>query len=158
MLKVDAYNQILANYQQKVANISTKVNGTSSLTQILSDANSTIVQPLQAAINSANDSRSLRDAFRSYCLFNGCVNGTNFHLAAKFNLERLRLILTYIKAPPPYSNQTDKITQAQNFIDAASSALAITGSSTYALWEGDGVWSNEIAAGNVMKSILTTRG
>ena len=156
LLKVDAYNQIIDNYQQKINNISTKINDTSSLTQILADANSTIIQPLQSAINTANDSQSLRNAFRSYCLFNGCVNGTNFHLAAKFNLARLQLILNYIKATPPYSNQTDKISQAQNYLDAASSALVVTGASTYAGNESQEVWSNEIAAGNVMKTILSS--
>jgi len=89
-------------------------------------------------------------------LFNGCVNGTNFHLAVKFNLARLQLILNYIKATPPYSNQTDKISQAQNYLDAASSALVVTGASTYAGNESQEVWSNEIAAGNVMKTILSS--
>src|SRR5438132_8994138 len=156
LLKVDAYNQIISNYQQKINNISTKINDTSSLTQILSDANSTIIQPLQSAINAANNFTSLRAAFQSYCLFNGCVNGTNFHLAAKFNLARLQLILNYIKTTSPYSNQTDKISQAQSYLDASSSALVTTGALTYSGNESSDVWSNQFAAGAVMKTILTS--
>lgn len=95
--EINLYNGDIALYQSKIANWSvtnysltnTSLNVT-GLEAILSNANNTIILPLQSALAS-NNNTLMRNAIRSYCLYDGCnVNGAvDFHLAAQFAIQYL---------------------------------------------------------------------
>ena len=74
------------------------INGSADLITLINKANSTIVQPLIAAINAANDPASLRAAGQQYCLHDDCQNGTNFHFDAQFATLRLGMFVSQLSS------------------------------------------------------------
>lgn len=132
MLKSMAVNRAdnaLIPYENRVANLKSKGTNTSKMETLLSDAKSQILLPLQVAISSANDSKSLKNAFESYCFFDDCKNGTNFHLASKFDVAMLSSVLDQIRANPASGNYSSQIASAQASLDSANSVIASAGTS-----------------------------
>ncbi|MBI5046679.1 hypothetical protein HZC07_03020 [Candidatus Micrarchaeota archaeon] len=153
--KVNGYERLLAQYNNKITNLSAKGIDTSILSTIVSDAQSQIVDPLKSAISSATNGSQVRMALGEFCLFNGCPNGDNFHLAAKFEIEKLNKQLAYIQANGNETGVQDKITDAQSALASASSALSSVGTNKYLPDQEQAVWSNIRTAAQDIKQILS---
>ncbi len=91
------YSAILANYSALVAKWSNTTDSltnstlnVSALTEVLNNANQTILMPIENAIVS-NNTQSMKLALQDYCLYDSCQANSssvyNFHLAAQFALN-----------------------------------------------------------------------
>ncbi len=130
--KGTAYVAFMTYYQQKIQNLSSEDLDTTALTTLVDNADSEIVTPYQSAVNAATTQSELNAALAQYCLFDGCKNGTNFHLAANFDTLKLTAMYGKIAAIPNLtSNQTATLARIHSDLGSASSALSSVGTSQY---------------------------
>ncbi|MFN7991026.1 MAG: hypothetical protein U0R44_02600 [Candidatus Micrarchaeia archaeon] len=151
--KVNGYTQFLSLEAERASNLSSKGISTSRLNSLIQDAESQIVAPLQSAIGSSSDGRTLSDALRKYCLFDGCPNGTNFHFAAKWEIAKLTAIEEFVKTQPKAGNYTAELGKVTSDLDAADSALASIGPSQYGSQENT-VWAPIRDAAQTLKTVI----
>ncbi|MDE1825833.1 MAG: hypothetical protein KGH61_04720 [Candidatus Micrarchaeota archaeon] len=130
--------KVVANYQRGISKaqatasrLGSKGIDTSQMNSTISQAERTIIAPLQSAINSSANYTQLYDVLKANCLDNGCKNGTNFHFSAQLQLEGSQAYLAYIGAKANASsgvkvNQT-ALADAQLYLTNASSLLSSIG-------------------------------
>lgn len=147
-------DQVLSNYnadedrlQNQITVLASKNVSTSNLTSLLASSESQIIVPLQNAISNATNSSQISHALSTYCLLDGCKSGTNFHLDAKFALQKLNLLDQKILVV------TNASTQAQISADlsTASSTLATVGASAYQNNQEKIIWNNLTAASSLIQ-------
>lgn len=153
--RINYFNNVLNVYQKKIDALSAKGADVSSLNQIISNAKTQIIDPLQAAINSATNASSINQVVKEYCMFDGCANGTNFHLAAKFEVAKLQIALNTISSNTNLS-QNSKITQLQNDITDANSVLSQVGTNAYTSSQDIQLWNDINDAYKVIRLILSS--
>ena len=153
--KLLGYNTDLADMQAKIANLSAKGVDTSALSSLVSDAQSTIVSPFQSAINSATNASQLRDAIEQYCLYDGCKSGTNFHLAAKWDIAKTSAVESYLQSKPNAGNFTSQFSQVTSDVSQSQSALSSVGTSAYGPGQSDSVFNPLKDASDVLKQIAS---
>src|SRR5271157_3877610 len=95
--KLDLFNDSIADYQKEANVLSQQGVNVSALDLLLQNAKSQIATPLAAAVGLASNASQISAALNRYCLFDGCRNGTNFHLAAHFELDRLTAEAGYLE-------------------------------------------------------------
>ncbi|HTY43699.1 MAG TPA: hypothetical protein VMC80_00445 [Patescibacteria group bacterium] len=147
--RVNYFNNAISVYQNRTNNLQAKGIDVSSLTQLLSDAQAQIITPLQNAINSATDASSLNQAVKQYALFDGSQGGTNFHLAAKFNVAELQIALTKLISA---SVSQTSITQLQTDISTSNSVLTSVGTNQYTNSQQTQLWNSIKDGWNVVKT------
>jgi len=155
--RINAFNSILDGYQTKVDNLKSKGIDTTSLQKVIDDAKSQIIQPMQNALATATDETTIRQVLQGYCMFDGCKNGINYHLAAKFELAKLDIALTKIKANSNVSIVQDNVTQLETEVNNAKTELTAVGTSKYTD-SGKQIWDNIKAAYQIVKDISMTLG
>jgi len=121
--RVELFNKILEQYKERTDKLAAKGIDATALNKVLEDAKTQIVEPLQNRLADANDSQAIKNVLRKYCLFNGCKNGINFHLASKYEIERLKATLTYIKTKLNDTELASKITEAETNLNSAKGLL-----------------------------------
>lgn len=149
-MKLQSYSKEIAKYQSAADSLRAKGVDTSSLNKVISDAQAQ-VSNFQTAVDSANDSKSLGNAINGFCIYNGCAKGANYHLGARFQIERLSEILSYTETKMNLT--ADEISSVQANIDAANSALAQVGTSAYTADSSKAVWDDIKAAANALKTV-----
>ena len=92
------YNNSLNMYQARAKNMSDRNIGSSYLDNLVSNARLQILNPLQSGVKSATTSSQIRELLGKYCLFDGCLNGTNFHMAARYENTRLKILLEVLSS------------------------------------------------------------
>jgi len=151
--RVTAFNAILDSHQKRADTLKSKGLDTSSLDKIIQDAKTQIVDPLQAALNNTRDAKAVHSALKGYCLFDGCKEGINFHLEAKFEIAKLEIALNKLKT----SNvSADKLTQLETYINNAKNALNSVGTGRYNDQTKRQVWNNIKSAYSKIKEIKQT--
>ncbi|MBI5227765.1 hypothetical protein HY988_04220 [Candidatus Micrarchaeota archaeon] len=152
--RVRMYNGILDHEDQRIQNLSARGIDTQGLRGVVDEARNRIVSPLQNGINSATDAKEIISAMHSYCLYNGCQNGTNDHFAAKVNIERLGGVLGKIKSSNQSGNFGPQIADAEENLAMANSAVAGFGMNHYDQEQHDAVWDPIKEAAGQIKEIL----
>jgi hypothetical protein len=147
--KLEMFNGSIKSYQNQANNMASKGLNTSSLNQMLANAQSQIVNPFASAINAASNNSQISAALNEYCLFDGCKNGTNFHLAAHFSLQALTLQLNYLESEKNVSSSS--LAGASADLDNASSILLSVGTKAYANGQADNIFDNLTAASKAMQ-------
>ena len=147
--KLNMFNNSIRNYQEQVSDLSSKGLNVSSLDLLLQNAQSQIVGPFENAINAATNTSQIYAAINTYCLFDGCKNGTSFHLAAHFSLQSLTLQLNYLEADKNLSGSS--LASANLDLNNASSILQAVGIKPYANGQGDNIFDNLSAASKAMQ-------
>jgi len=150
--KVQNFQNQITQMQNRSKTLTGKGVDTTALNNQISSA-SAQVAALQAAINSANDSKSLQKAINSFCLYDGCKNGTNFHFAANSAIAVKQAQLTKIQSRNGSSAYSAQITQAQNDLNAAQSVLNTVGNGQYSGTQQSDVWNNIKAAADIIKQL-----
>lgn len=108
---------------------------------------------LAASISSATNSSQLKSALHSYCQYNGCKSGINFHFAAQTALAAEQAALNAIKSnlnSGQYSSQIDK---AQTDLTNAQNLLTTVGTSKYQGTQQTDVWNNLHDANGIIKQL-----
>ena len=121
-IKADLYDMHLDKVEDKIRNLEDKGVDSQKMRSLIEAARSSIVAPLRDAINSGDSARMIRSATKEFCLYSGCNNATAFHLAAKFEIEKLEGILDRVKSMN-VSNVSVLVAQAQNHLDIAKESL-----------------------------------
>ena len=158
--KIAVYSQALDMYANRTNSILNRNNtgmDTSALNQLQADAKSQILDPLQSAISGATNASQLRDAFNQYCLFDGCANGVNYHLAVKYGIARLNATLDAVQARVG-ANNSALFTKAQSDLANAESALASIGGARYTDGNSGGLRSSlESVNGDIQSAMAQAR-
>jgi hypothetical protein len=147
--KLNMFNNSIRNYQEQASDLSSKGLDAGSLDLLLQNAQSQIVSPFENAINTATNASQIYAAINSYCLFDGCRNGTNFHLAAHFSLQSLSAQEDYLELNKNIS--TASLAPADTDLNNASSLLQTVGIKAYAKSQGDNIFDNLSAASKAMQ-------
>lgn len=147
--KLNLFNVSIRTYQNQADGIASKGLNASSLDQMLQNAQAQIITPFANAINSAKNNSQIYAAIDAYCLFDGCKNGTNFHLAARFSLQSLTLQLNYLETDKNVT--VSSLAPAQADLSNASAILATVGTKAYANGQGDDIFDNLSAASKAMQ-------
>ncbi len=152
--RVESYDDALSDYSSSVSKLDAKGVPTSDLSSLISDARSQVVGPLQSAVSGATNVSQLRQALGGYCLYNGCKDGTNFHMAARFDSDRLGDILVRIQPLAQADGLGSNVTAAQTALSSVQSELASIGTSEYAQGQADTVWSGIRSVAGDLKGII----
>ncbi|MBU0527836.1 hypothetical protein KKE92_05110 [Candidatus Micrarchaeota archaeon] len=154
--KIDGYEEILERAGEQSEDLSEKGVDTTALDALIADAEDEIVDPLKDAVDEAETSEELREALGSYCLFNGCANGINFHFAASWQIEKLDSILDLIEDDAEEAGLSDDWDTADEYLVTASENLEDVGTDQYEGTEHDDVWDNIRLASGALKDIIST--
>jgi hypothetical protein len=132
--RIAIYQNDLDNYTNRTNMIAGR-NGSrgmdlSGLNQIENDARGQILDPLRSAISSASNASELRGALDKYCLYDGCKNGGNFHLAVRYGIARLDATLSAAQSRAG-GNNSEIFSKAERDLSYAKAALAAIGTSKY---------------------------
>ena len=147
--KLEFFNGSISNYQDKAEDLASKGLDASALDMMIQNAKTQIVAPFGAAIGQASNASQIQTALNAYCLFNGCKNGTNFHLAAHFSLQSLTTQLDYLETDKNVS--ASSLGGAQDLLNDASSMLLTVGTKAYANGQANVIFSNLTAASKAMQ-------
>ncbi len=129
--RADNYKKTLVKYEERADNFAKKGLEISGMLKVIQDAKAQVYEPLLLTIRNANDTETLREAFRKYCLNNGCKDGVNFHLAVKFEMAKLEALIGKARQENLTTDAQTKLDKAQADLDAAKSLLANIGTSEY---------------------------
>lgn len=153
--KAQAYGEALDRREEKLENLSAKGVDTHGLGALISQARSQVVSPLESAVDAASGILSYHNALKSYCLYDGCPEGRNFHFAAKWEAEKLRGILEVVKADPRSANYAAEIASAESGIATAESVVSAAGDSQFTAAQHDQLWNALSDASRKVKEILS---
>jgi hypothetical protein len=154
--RINGYQIQIANFQNKTNALAAKGFDVTSLNQLLQNAQTQIVTPLQNSIANSNTVQQVQTAARSYCLFDGCTNGTNFHLEAKFDVTRLNIILTSLQNNSTAFNlDSGTISQAQQYLSDAQSTLNTVGIAAYQKGQSQTIFSDIQNASKIIVQLIT---
>lgn len=141
--RIQNYQEQIADFQNKIVALSNKGFNVNNLTLLLQNAQTQIIQPLQSALSTANSIQSIQTAVQSYCLYDGCTNGTNFHLDAKFNIGRLNTIFISLQTNSTELNiSSTNMLQIQQDLSNAQSTLDSVGNAAYQNGQAQTIFSN----------------
>ncbi len=121
--------------------------------------NSTIAQAqtdlsnLASAISSATNSTQLKAAIQSYCLYDGCKSGTNFHFAAQISLGSEQAALNAIQSNQNSGQYDTLISQAQGNLTSAQNILTSVEGSQYQNTQAKDLWTSLHDAQTVIAQI-----
>ncbi len=152
--RVEAYNDDLSRYEAAADKLGQRGVSTTDLTSLIGDARSQVVDPLKDAVSSATNASELRQALGQYCLYNGCKDGTNFHMAAHFDSDKLGDVLTYIAPMAQSAGLGGNLTAAQGDLGSVQSELSSIGTSEYAQGQSDQVWGGIRSVAKDVKDIV----
>ena len=156
--RINAFSSILDAYQKKADTLKSNGIDTTTLIQVISNAKTQVITPMQNALNSANDSASTKQALQNYCLYDGCKTGTNFHFQAKWEIAKLDIALIRINGNTNATQVQDKITELQTDITKAKTALSSVGTSKYTDTQNKQIWDNIKAGNQLVKDISQILG
>jgi hypothetical protein len=122
-LVLDYYNTSIGRYEARANNLTERGVNASNLLKLIGDAKTQILPPLKNGINSASNSSQSRMILQQHCLYDGCTNGTNFHMAAKFEAMRVGDLLAAMSAKAKEKGLGSNLTAAQNELDAATKEI-----------------------------------
>jgi hypothetical protein len=137
--KLTFYNNSEANFAAQENRLSANGVNTANMTIVLQGAQTEIIQPYQAAIGSGANTTQIWAALKQYCLYDGCPNGLNYHLDARFTIAKLDAIAAKVST---VSNDTVDLNNAQASLNSASTELAIVGTAQYSGGNGVKIWTN----------------
>lgn len=153
--RINQYNKIISHYQARANKLSAQGFNVTELNETLNQSKSEVVNPLQSAFSNSTNSSQIRKVLGSYCLFSGCKNGLNYHLAAKFSTEELGLVIS--KLDNISNVNATLLNNATTTLANAKAELAIVGNSKYTGNEANVIWTNITYSKIAIKKIVIER-
>lgn len=150
--RYDLYSKAVQKQQAEVTKLDARNISTTELTSLIDDAQNTILTPLKAAIDT-NDTTKVTSALKTYCLYNGCGKGTNFHFAAKIAIARLAAVLEKVTPKANAAGLASDVDAVQKQIDAARAALTAIGFSDYEGGQKGQLWGAIKGAEEALKKL-----
>jgi len=150
--RVQAYSIGIQRVQNRTNTLQSRGVDTTQLTQLISQAQTNLGN-LAAALSSATNSSQLKAALQSYCQYNGCKSGINFHFAAQSALTAEQAVLDKIKSNPNSGKYSSQIGQAQTDLTNAQNTLNAVGTSKYQGTQQADVWNALHDAHGIIKQL-----
>ncbi|MGB9124595.1 MAG: hypothetical protein WA833_08490 [Nitrosotalea sp.] len=151
-MKVQKFNQDIANAQNLSGRLSKHGANTAGLNQTIDNAYNQI-QAFQSAVNDAQNKTQLRSALNSFCLYNGCKSGDNFHFAANAVIQADQTKLNLLAGQNSTASFQALVGQAQTDLTNAQTALGQVGTSQYQGTQSNAVWSDIKTAGEIIHQL-----
>ena len=151
-VKAESFNKAITHAQDLSGKLSKRGENTASLNQTIVNANSQI-QAFQNAVNNAQNSTQLQSALNSFCLYNGCKTGNNFHFAANAAIQADQAKLNLLSGKNSTSSFQALVSQAQSDITNAQTALTQVGGNQYQETQSNTVWNDIKAAADVVHQL-----
>ena len=153
--RLQEYQQQISNLQNQTSELQNRGFNVTALNGIITNAQNEIIIHLQNSLSSANSTQDAQNAARTYCLYNGCVNGTNFHLDAQFNLARATIILDDLQTNAAAFNlDNSTLLQAQQDLSSAQSTLASVGTGIYQPGQEQAIFGNVQNASKLIVQLI----
>jgi len=152
--KIEGYESALELASERMSNLSEKGVDTSELESLIDEAQDSVISPLKDEVASAEDGPKMREAIASYCLFDGCPNGENFHFAAKFETTKLGSVLDAMEEDAIEAGLGDEVEEASAHLGDAQESLDGVGTGRYPSGEGEEVWESIKDAADIIRDIL----
>ena len=149
MKELALFNSSISEYQNEASSLSQQGLNTSAMNLLLQGAKAQIIAPLASAVSQATNASQISAALNKYCLFDACRNGTNFHLAAHFELQKFTAELNYLEAKGNVSSSS--LAPAQTYLNAATSLLQAVGTAAYTNGQGNAIFANLTSASKAMQ-------
>jgi len=141
-LVLDYYDTELNSYQSRAQNLTARGINASNLLELVEGARAKIVTPLQGKIAKSDNASEIRGALFHYCLYDGCANGTNFHMAAKFETMRMNDLLAAMSPKAADAGLSGNVSAAQASLDAARREIDSWGDNDASPDQLKAVWTN----------------
>jgi hypothetical protein len=152
--RIMAYDTGIQKVQNRTNILASKGVDTTKLNQLINQAQTNLGN-LAASVSTATNSSQLKAALQSYCQYNGCKSGTNFHLAAQSALAAEQAVLDKIKSNPNSGQYSSQIDQAQTDLTNAENILNAVGTSKYQDTQHTDVWNALHDAHGIIKQLLS---
>ncbi|MBI2631469.1 hypothetical protein HYW75_00510 [Candidatus Pacearchaeota archaeon] len=150
--RIELFEKIIAQYKERTDKFAAKGLDTAGMNKVLEGANTQVINPMKNALISANDSQSIKNILRKYCLFNGCKNGVNYHLAARYEMERLSATINFIKTKLNSTEYDGKIKEAESNLNAAKGILSEIATS-HNNDNGKQIWNKATSSYKTLKNL-----
>jgi hypothetical protein len=150
--RIQAYGIGIQKVENRTNTLHSKGVDTTQLSQLVSQAQTNLGN-LAAAVSSATNSTQLKAALQSYCQYNGCKSGTNFHFAAQSALDAEQAVLDKIKSNPNSGQYSSQIGQAQTDLTNAKNTLTAVGTNIYQGTQQTDVWNALHDAHKIIKQL-----
>jgi len=151
-IKIQKFDQAITNAQNISGRLSKHGANTTGLNQTIDNAYNQI-QAFQSSVNGAQNKTQLQSALNSFCLYNGCKTGDNFHFAANTVIQADQAKLNLLAGQNSTSSFQALVGQAQTDLTNAQTALNQVGSSQYQGAQSNTVWSDIKAAGEIIHQL-----
>ncbi|MDE1833109.1 MAG: hypothetical protein KGH58_01685 [Candidatus Micrarchaeota archaeon] len=150
--RLAAFSGYISYYQNISDNMSARGIDTSAINTLLRNAQDQVVSPFAQGINSSTNATQIMGAVARYCLFNECPGGSDFHLSAKFEINKTAAIIASVNS---LTNGTANTAQAQSYLSDAGDMLSGVGSSTYTGGQQAMIFGNLTMAANSLRSVIS---
>jgi len=151
-VKLQVYGNAIQKVQNRTNVMASKGMDTTQLNLLISQAQTNLGN-LAASVSSATNSSELKTALKSYCQYNGCKSGVNFHFAAQTALSAEQSVLDSIKSNPNSGQYSSKIDQAQTDLTNAQNILITVGTSKYQGTQQTDVWNDLHDSSGIIKQL-----
>ncbi|HKC78900.1 MAG TPA: hypothetical protein VKB83_02265 [Nitrosopumilaceae archaeon] len=151
-VKLQVYGNTIQKVQNRTNVMASKGMDTTKLNLLISQAQTNLGN-LAASVSSATNSSELKTALKSYCQYNGCKSGVNFHFAAQTALSAEQSVLDSIKSNPNSGQYRSKIDQAQTDLTNAQNILITVGTSKYQGTQQTDVWNDLHDSSGIIKQL-----
>ncbi len=151
--RIEEFNSHLAHYQNVTDKLSARGVNASAMQKVIDDARLQIIVPLQNEIANATTEKEVKDALKKYCLYDGCRNGINYHLAVRFEIAKLGATSEFLKTEGNLSRYGDKISRMENSGHAAQALMKSIGNRAF----NDGGRAVNLNIGSAYKSLKETK-
>jgi archaellum component FlaF (FlaF/FlaG flagellin family) len=145
------YNSLLSKEDAQIANLGSKGFDVSGLQAVENGARSSVVAPLQAAVNTG-DGATIKAQLKSTSLDNAMPY--SYHYSAKINLERLTTVNNKLLTLVNNSTIRGQLSDVSSKLSAVRSQLDAIGTSPYTGSQKDDVWNGLKAASQEMKTAI----
>lgn len=148
---LSGYDTVLQAHETQMNNMSSKGFDVSGMQAAQSDAQSSVITPLQNALGTQNGT-TVRNALKSASLGNGAPYSDHYY--AKFDLAKLSTVSAKIAASTNDSAIQQQLSDVNSQLSSSSSTLGAVGTSPYTGSQQDQVWNPMKSAASELKTII----
>jgi hypothetical protein len=152
-LVLDYYEKSLEKYEARAQDLNNRGIDASNLLDLVKDARSEILTPLQNKVKGAN-ATELGALFSQYCLYDGCMNGTNFHMSMKFELLRMKDLYEVIAPEANAAGLGSNATAVKELLDSANAEIAALGTGDVTPEKHKAIWEDIRSAAKSLKELF----
>lgn len=139
--KITSFEFGIQQEQNKSHKLSLRGFDTTQLNQTIDQAQANLAN-FAASISSSTNSTQLKAALQSYCQYNGCKSGTNYHFAAQSTLDVEQAALVAIQSNQNSGQYSTLISQVQSNLTNAQTMLTTVGSGQYQGTDSTTLWTD----------------